>query len=472
MTSELNTTAVSATASGPASGGAPVTRGPGTEVPIGGIRLLRAYGRLWKRAGKNTVVLMASGFLGILSFAVLTPLFALSIGTAAIWLGIPALAGTLVLAHYFASANRSLLRWRGDRIEDSPPLHTRPRLPGLMAGIWQRLKEELTSRERWLELLHGIVPGILELSGLILAPLWWGVALAETFALAWVPMMERIEPGSVNMVGDLLAGQLESTAGIEFSHGLIDTAIGLVLLALAPLIMEGWALLYRLEAKAMLQPRSSARQRIHQLETARSKAAAAETAALRSVERDLHDGPQQALISVGMDLAAAERRLAEGDASAAQELIEQAKKRNNQALADLRALSRGIAPPTLAQRGLLAAITVAAASCDVPVTLTGFVREGERFREVAETVVYFAAAELLANVAKHARASAVAITLDYADGCLVLTVHDDGRGGAQVLPGHGLAGLMDRLAGVDGTLEIVGTVESMGTMVRATVPAG
>ncbi|MDR3107941.1 MAG: histidine kinase, partial [Bifidobacteriaceae bacterium] len=228
-----------------------------------------------------------------------------------------------------------------------------------------------------------------------------------------------------------------------------------------------------LASKPLLWPRQpSARQRVHQLEEARTKAAAAETAALRSVERDLHDGPQQDLIRIGMDLAAAERRLASGDTAAARQLIDEARVRNNQVLADLRALARGIAPPTLAQRGLLAALTVTAASAAVPVSLVGSVAEGDRFGQATETAIYFAAAELLANATKHAQASRIEVRLDREDANLVLTVRDNGRGGAQILPGHGLAGLADRLAGVDGSLLITDTVAGMGTTVRVVVPAG
>ncbi|MDR1189995.1 MAG: sensor domain-containing protein [Bifidobacteriaceae bacterium] len=468
----------------------PHTRGPAIELgPVpnsvdrhprgpqpGALRVLRGYGRMWRRAGKNTVVLFTVGIMSVVSFTVLLALFCVSIGTIVIWLGLPALAGTLALAHLFAEAARRLARWRGDRIVDPAPLAAGPGGAAWTNRAWRWLKAEITSPVRWLELLHGVVSMVLGLSGLVLAVSWWAAALGEALVPVWVPIVERMEPGSVATVGDLLACSTGPSTCFDHSHGLIDAMIGLLLFALAPLVLEGWARLCALQARALLTPHgASARKRVLQLEAARTQAAAAETAALRSVERDLHDGPQQALIRVGMDLAAAERRLASGDAAAVQELIEQAKTRNSQALADLRALSRGIAPPTLAGRGLLAAVTVAAASSTVPVTLAGSVREGERFPEAAETAVYFAAAELLANAAKHAGACAIEVMLDQVDGSLVLTVRDDGRGGAQILPGHGLAGLADRLAGVDGSLTIADTVDGMGTTgttARVMVPVG
>jgi signal transduction histidine kinase len=173
-----------------------------------------------------------------------------------------------------------------------------------------------------------------------------------------------------------------------------------------------------------------------------------------------------------MDLAAAERRLDQGELDAARELIGQAKVRNAEALTDLRALARGIAPPTLTERGLLTAMRVAAASSSIPVTLVGNVGEGDRFGEPIETALYFAFCELLANAVKHSGASAVEVHLERSGAGLALTVHDDGRGGAQILPGRGLAGLADRVAGVDGALEFAPPAGGVGTAVRVTVPAG
>jgi signal transduction histidine kinase len=171
-----------------------------------------------------------------------------------------------------------------------------------------------------------------------------------------------------------------------------------------------------------------------------------------------------------MDLAAAERRLDEGEGQAARELIEQAKKVNAQALVDLRALARGIAPPTLAERGLLAAMTIAAASSPVKVRLGGNVRESDRFSQGQETALYFTFCELVANAAKHSESDGIDAQLQRADDRLELTVRDWGRGGAQMLPGHGLAGLADRLAGLDGKLELTTTVGGNGTTAKASVP--
>jgi signal transduction histidine kinase len=132
--------------------------------------------------------------------------------------------------------------------------------------------------------------------------------------------------------------------------------------------------------------------------------------------------------------------------------IGQAITATRETLDELRALSRGIAPPILADRGLAPALAALAGRCTVPAELD--VQVAERFPALIENTIYFVTAEALTNVAKHSRAAMCSVTLVKIGDALLLTIGDDGVGGAEVAKGHGLSGLADRLRGVDGALTV------------------
>jgi signal transduction histidine kinase len=140
-------------------------------------------------------------------------------------------------------------------------------------------------------------------------------------------------------------------------------------------------------------------------------------------------------------------------------------------LAELRQLSRGIAPPLLADRGLRTALESLAAKSTVPVTVTGTLEHGARLAASAENAAYFVVSEALANISKHSGASRGAVTVQTSPQELRIEVHDNGNGGAHAGKGHGLSGLMDRLAGVDGILEIMSPPGGPTTL-RASIPLG
>ncbi|MCL1898534.1 MAG: sensor histidine kinase, partial [Micrococcales bacterium] len=210
-------------------------------------------------------------------------------------------------------------------------------------------------------------------------------------------------------------------------------------------------------------------QRIDQLAQSRAEASQAQANELRRLERDIHDGPQQRLIRVGMDLAAAQRRLEAGDQAAADQLIAQARQMSEEAVNELRALSRGIAPPILADRGLAVALEAALAASPVPATMQLDLPTGARLPAAIETVLYYTVTEALANAAKHSGASQVTVNLEVTGGQARLEVGDDGSGGAQVQPGHGLANLAARASAVDGSLT-VDSVSGQGTRIKVEVP--
>ena len=152
-------------------------------------------------------------------------------------------------------------------------------------------------------------------------------------------------------------------------------------------------------------------------------------------------------------------------------LLDGALDQTREAIAELRALSRGIAPPVLADRGLAAALTDVASRAVVHVHLDVRLPVGERLPSAVENAAYFIVAEALTNVAKHAEATTASVTALREGTDLVVTVEDDGVGGADVAKGHGLAGLVDRARGLDGTLTVDSPVGGP-TRVIGRIPCG
>ena len=187
----------------------------------------------------------------------------------------------------------------------------------------------------------------------------------------------------------------------------------------------------------------------------------------RRLERDLHDGAQQRLVSLALTLRLAREKL---DAEPAQTalLLDRAREELDQALGELRDLARGIHPPVLADRGLGAAVEALAARAPLPVTVINRLPD-RRLPEHVELAAYFVVSEALTNVAKHASALNASVALTEHDGLLEIKVKDDGVGGADLDRGTGLRGLADRVAPIDGRLEI-DSKPGRGTIVRAHLP--
>jgi signal transduction histidine kinase len=195
------------------------------------------------------------------------------------------------------------------------------------------------------------------------------------------------------------------------------------------------------------------RPRIEQVLVSRARAIDAQTAELRRIERDLHDGAQARIVALTMQLGMIGRALRPlGDAAApARTGLDAAMATSNAALADLRHLVRGIHPPILTDRGLSAALSALAADCAVPVDLDLAV--ADRMAPATEAAAYFAVAEALANATKHAGASRCVVTIGVADGRLRVRVADDGHGGADP-DGPGLTGLRHRIEALDGRVRV------------------
>ncbi|MEV6843737.1 histidine kinase [Actinoplanes sp. NPDC051411] len=233
--------------------------------------------------------------------------------------------------------------------------------------------------------------------------------------------------------------------------GLLPYAVALLVAALAAAPFA-WRILRPLAVRLLGPvPSSGLGKRVRELEQIRADLTETQAAELERIERGLHDGAQARLVALGMTMQAAER-LVDNDPDAAKALLAEARKSSVAALTELRSLVRGINPPVLVERGLIDAIHALALDATVEVSVEGSL-PGRAERPV-ESAVYFAVAELLANVAKHARASYVTVDLGYADRVLIATVTDDGTGGASAGAGSGLAGLERRARAFGGTLTI------------------
>ena len=405
--------------------------------------------RLLARLGRELAYLLPLGPIAILALSLLPALALVSAATVIVWIGIPLGVGTLWLARGFASLERARLR----ALTGTPaPAAYVPR--GADRGL-RAFLSPVRDPQYWRDLAHGVFTSPLAIVSWVVAFTWSVLAVGGTTAVIW---MRWLPPDDSTETGFL--GWLGSVQGV--------TVVGVIALASLPWVARVLAALHRLLGQWLLGVRSgsSARIRVAQLEQARLAAAEAEATSLRRIERDLHDGPQQHLVRLGMELDRAERLL-EAEPAAAREALATARELTAEALAELRALSRGIAPPLLAERGLATAVASLADRMPIPVGVDA--RVPDHLGLGPQTAAYFVVAESLANVAKHAHASRASVSLDVSDGVLTVRVEDDGQGGAQLAKGHGLVGLHDRVLGAGGSLSVTDAAEG-GTVVIAEVP--
>jgi PAS domain S-box-containing protein len=219
-------------------------------------------------------------------------------------------------------------------------------------------------------------------------------------------------------------------------------------------------------AEEALRRREVEAARTEELRASRARIVDAADAARRKIERDLHDGAQQRLVALGLDVRVA-RAQVERDPQLAQPLLDRLGEGLAQASAELRELARGIHPAVLTERGLAPAIAALASRAPVPVEIVDL--PAGRLPRAAETTAYFTVSEALTNVAKYAHATHATIRLANEGDELVVEVRDDGIGGASATTGSGLSGLADRVGACDGSLS-VSSPPGKGTLVRAVLP--
>jgi signal transduction histidine kinase len=207
---------------------------------------------------------------------------------------------------------------------------------------------------------------------------------------------------------------------------------------------------------------------LHEVRASRARIVAAGDAERRRVERDLHDGAQQRLVSMTLALRLARTQLGDDADPAIRLSLDQASADARAALSELRELARGIHPQILTEAGLGAAIDSLVSRS--PVEMAVDVANDDRYSPEVESTAYFVVSEALANIAKYAKAGHGAIRTSWRHDILTIDVSDDGVGGADPSAGTGLRGLADRLSVVDGTLEVT-SPPGGGTRVRASIPA-
>ena len=219
-------------------------------------------------------------------------------------------------------------------------------------------------------------------------------------------------------------------------------------------------------AEAALRRREVERARTEELRASRARIVEAADAARKRIERDLHDGAQQRLVSLALEVRLARSRVKDDPAAAAL-FLDHLGDELSAASAELRELARGIHPAVLTERGLGPAVAALAARAPVPVELVDVPED--RLPPVAEATAYFTVAEALTNVAKYAKASHAEVRFAREDSAVVVEVRDDGIGGAAAGTGSGLSGLADRVGALEGTLSVTSPA-GKGTLVRAVVP--
>ena len=389
--------------------------------------------------------------------------------------GLPLLALSLRAARRLGEACRRLanreLAPRAERprvfplkrerpIDPPPPLQPQPGFTG-----W--IRASLTDQVGWRAcgyLLLKLPIALLGAIGLVYI-LAWGVGYS-TFPVWWELLHALAAHGDAVQVPGWLAWWTpnpvlvaQSVPSLAVSFALVPA--GLFALIWSPWIVSGCNDLDRRLAARTLGPPLT--QRVRDLEETRASAVDDSAVRLRRIERDLHDGAQAQMVAVAMKLGLAREKLggaadgtadgwtAQVDLERALELVDAAHRSAKEAILELRDLARGIHPPVL-DHGLGTALATLGARSGLPVEVITDLPE--RPSAAIETIAYFCAAELLANVAKHSGARHATIEAVHVPGLLRVRVSDDGAGGARARDGSGLAGLAERLRTVDGTIQI------------------
>ncbi|MDQ0377102.1 sensor histidine kinase [Amycolatopsis thermophila] len=357
----------------------------------------------------KTITFMVSSFaLRLVQFVLVVVLSLVGIATTVIWVGIPILLWTTSMVRGFGNLER---RWVRRMLGTPLPAADRAPVDG---GVLRRWRMRLVDGTTWRDLAYLLV---------------------------------------------------------AFPLGIVEFAVGLASILLVPMAIWvapwiGW--MHGSLAIALLGPNRTERLRVkaQQLQASRARGVDAAEAERRRIERDLHDGAQQRLVAVALNLGRVKNKLDAGP-EAVRALIDEAHTDAKLAVSELRDLARGIYPAVLGDRGLDAALSALAAKTPIPVEVTVDIEP--RPPAAVETTAYFIAGETLTNVAKHSGATEAQVKAWRTDDKVVIEITDNGHGGAEVRPGGGLAGLADRAATIDGVMTVV-SPQGGPTVVRADLP--
>jgi signal transduction histidine kinase len=399
-----------------------------------------------------TISVLTGFVAGIASFVV--TVFGLVGGIAGIFspFGVPLLGCLLRFEQGFSVVERRRLAFLLDARIPGWPRQARAGFVWRIVPRWRTV----TNRAAWSEVGYGLVRFPLGLAGFVTVIGAWALGLAMVAMPFYIGSLPR---GGVVIGSHVFRGDLSFACA----------GVGVLLILAAPQITRGLAAADVAIASRLLGPRGDLAARVEVLERTRERVVDAAEAERRRIERDLHDGAQQRLVALAMELGRARSKFAE-DIDAARLIVDQAHAEAKEALTELRNLVRGVHPPVLTERGLDAALSGLAALCPIPVAI--HVDVPVRPKPAVEAIAYFVVAEALTNIAKHSQASAAKVWVEGHGypGTVTVMVSDDGIGGANPR-GAGLTGLADRVAAVDGKF----SVESPSggpTIIAAELPCG
>ncbi|MEU3306507.1 sensor histidine kinase [Nocardiopsis sp. NPDC055551] len=390
---------------------------PTTRTPRGPHTTTWAY--LFLLISHNTAALL------------LLPLVLASALLTLLWVGLPFIILTALTLRTIANAQRTTLT----KILQTPvPAAYRPLPP---TGIITRVRIILTDPATWRDLLWLTASPLLTALALIPAILYAHATYQTLYALLlWHHTTDLYGLTATTQPQALLAlipATLLATLAHTLTPHTTNACTRLSHLILAP------------SEKARLTAR------VAHLATSRADTIDTQASEIRRIERDLHDGAQARLVALGMNLGMAEN-LVETNPQAARDMLTEARETTRQALTELRDLVRGIHPPVLVERGLPGAVQALALTHHLPITVTTHLPG--RPADPVESAAYFAIAELLTNTAKHAGATHAWIHINHGRQRLIITVTDNGHGGATPTPESGLNGIARRLDAFDGTMNI------------------
>jgi signal transduction histidine kinase len=389
--------------------------------------------------------------LGIVYFTVLITAVSLGFGLLITLIGIPILIGTGWIVRTMGNIERARMNaFLGTALRN--PYRPAEPSAGWMASLFAIARDPATWRD-FLFLILRMPIGIFTFSlmislwavavGLLLSPIsyWFGVF--------------RINFGDWVFDGPL-AVVFATMSGIVFTF----IAYGLT---------RGLAKLEAVMGSALLDASpDELKRRVDDIARSRSRTVNAADEDRRRLERDLHDGAQQRMVSLAMTLGLAQQKLATNPELGAK-LVSEAHEEAKRALQDLRDLARGLHPAVLTDHGLEAALPALAARCPIPTRVD--VAVTPRPSPAVESAAYFVVAEALTNVARHSQALNVLVTARRDRNVLTIEVKDDGKGRAQVTAGGGLAGLTDRVEALDGRLTVA-SPEGGPTILHVEIPCG
>ena len=405
-------------------------------------RLARILPALWSRATWRRTQLVSTGaLLSIGGGSLLVPFLCLSIVLT------PTVIGAVVALGFLVSLSRGLARLHRRRVAVFVGVELPEPVVDGDRSWFRRLRAEVTRRRTWRQIGFHLVAVLLAVIEILV------VAAGFAWSVVMLPAAFYAAP----------------VLGVSVWAGVLASIAGVALLLAAPWAVRlvAWAdteLVRRLLGPSADELLS---ERLAEVTQSRAGVVDAADSERRRIERDLHDGVQQRLTSLAVHLGIA--RTHASDDGPTRQALDHAHTEVKSAIADLRDFLRGLHPAVLDDRGLDAALSGIAARSPIPVRLQVDLQQRPS-REV-EAVAYFLVSEALTNVLAHADASHASVEVSTEDGALVVTVRDDGRGGADPSRGSGLQGLRRRLAAVDGILYLDSPIGGP-TVVRGELPCG